>query len=81
MGINPSDAAATQAIGVHERQYFCVLCQTKLREPMKQRQDLRAAPQCSQRQFADDKRMAFRFSSAQKSAERGIIAPQVVHPD
>jgi len=81
MSVNPTDAAAHQAVALDKRQHLLMSSERHTWQAFKQRQYFRPAAQGTARQFPNDKRVAFHFVPAQQGLEGGITPPEMVHPD
>ena len=66
MGINPTDAAAHQAMPLDQRQHLIMAGYRHMRQASQKGQHFRAASQGTAGQFADDERVAFDFISIQE---------------
>ncbi|MGA2902977.1 MAG: hypothetical protein ABSD98_04045 [Candidatus Korobacteraceae bacterium] len=66
MNINPTDAAAHQAMALDERQHLIMSGYRCMRQASQKGQHLRAASQGTTRQFADDEGVALDFVSAEQ---------------
>lgn len=81
MGVNPTNAAAHQAVAVDKCQHFIVATLGQTGQVLKQGQYFGAATQRAARQFANDERVAFDFCAIQQNAEITVAPAEVVDPN
>jgi hypothetical protein len=81
VNVNPSDAAASQAMSFDKLQNLAVLGGFGPRQLAKKSEDLGPSPHSSESQLADDERVNQNEPILEKPTETGIPAPQVVDPD